>query len=129
MATESGCFIEEHPSPEAHDPGSAGAPGAEWRRSRSEGPMGVDVATEVVILRPRDHVASYAADPNHAPEWYVNIKDVRWKTPPPARVGSRVTFVAHFLGRTLEYTYEIVEFVPGRRVVMRTAEGPFPMET
>ena len=38
-------------------------------------------------------------------------------------------FVANFLGRRLSYTYEVVELVPGRRLVMRTSEGPFPMET
>ena len=52
-----------------------------------------------------------------------------WKTPPPFGVGSRLAFVAQFLGRRLAYTYEIVELVPGERLVMRTAEGPFPMET
>ena len=61
--------------------------------------------------------------------WYVNIDSVEWKTPPPLQIGSQVEFVARFLGRTLRYTYEFVELVPGERVVMRTKQGPFPMET
>lgn len=91
--------------------------------------MPVDVRTDIEIDRARDHVSAYAADPNNAPTWYVNIKTVEWKTPPPLRVGSQLAFVAHFLGRRLAYTYEIVELVPRERLVMRTAQGPFPMET
>jgi uncharacterized membrane protein len=91
--------------------------------------MAVDVLTDIVIDRPRDQVAAYAADPTHAPEWYVNIESVDWKTAPPVRVGSRMAFVARFLGRRLAYEYEVVELIPGERLVMRTAEGPFPMET
>jgi hypothetical protein len=89
----------------------------------------IDVLTEIVIDRPRRDVASFAGDPTNAPQWYVNIKSVEWKTSPPVAVGSRVAFVAQFLGRRLAYTYEIVELVADARVVMRTAEGPFPMET
>jgi uncharacterized protein YndB with AHSA1/START domain len=91
--------------------------------------MPVDILTDIVIDRPRERVAGFAADPTNAPRWYVNIRAVEWKTAPPLRVGARMAFVAHFLGRRLAYTYEVVEYVPGERLVMRTSEGPFPMET
>ena len=91
--------------------------------------MTVDVLTEIVIARPRPTVAAYAADPNHAPDWYVNIKSVEWKTSTPLAIGSRIAFVAQFLGKRMAYTYEVVEFVANERFAMKTAEGPFPMET
>lgn len=91
--------------------------------------MAVDVVTEVVIERPVVEVAAYVGDPANAPEWYANIESVQWRTEPPVAVGSRMDFVAHFLGRRLAYTYEVVELVPFERLVMRTAQGPFPMET
>ena len=91
--------------------------------------MAVDIITETIVNRPLAEVAAYAGNPDNAPEWYVNIKSVEWKTPPPVHVGSRVAFVAYFLGRSLAYTYEFIEVVPGERLVMRTSEGPFPMET
>jgi uncharacterized membrane protein len=91
--------------------------------------MSVDVVTEIEIERPLAEVAAYAGAPDNAPAWYVNIKSVEWKTPAPMRIGSRLAFVAHFLGRRLAYTYEIIAFEPAARLVMRTSEGPFPMET
>ena len=91
--------------------------------------MAVDVTTEIGIDRPREEVSAYAADPDKATEWYENIERVEWETAPPLAVGSRLSFVAHFLGRRLAYTYEVKAHEAGRRFVMATAEGPFPMET
>ncbi|GAA2468541.1 SRPBCC family protein [Streptomyces lavendulocolor] len=91
--------------------------------------MAVDVLTETVIDAPCDRVAAYVADPSNAPEWYVNIVSVEWETVSEVAVGARAAFVARFLGRRLVYTYEIVAHEPGRRLVMRADQGPFPMET
>jgi hypothetical protein len=89
----------------------------------------IDVTNAIVIDRPVDVVAAYASDPAQAPVWYVNIQTVEWETPRPLRVGSRLAFVAKFMGRRMAYTYEVVDWVPGVRFTMRTSEGPFPMET
>jgi uncharacterized membrane protein len=91
--------------------------------------VAVDVLTEIKIARPRDEVSAFAADPSNATAWYKNIKAVEWETQPPAVVGSRIRFSARFLGRALDYTYEVRELEPGRRFVMANAQGPFPMET
>jgi uncharacterized protein YndB with AHSA1/START domain len=91
--------------------------------------MSVDVRTEIEIARPRDQVAAYACEPDNAKAWYARIETVEWRSPRPLRAGAEVAFTARFLGRRLSYTYEVVDFVPGERLVMRTREGPFSMET
>ena len=91
--------------------------------------MPVDVETQIEIDRPRRRVAAYASDPDNATKRYENIRSVDWRSPRPVAVGSRIVFVARFLGRRLAYTYEVREMVADERLVLRTAEGPFPMET
>ena len=89
----------------------------------------VNVQTEILIRRPSSEVAEYAANPDNAPRWYENIHSSQRLTAGPIDVGSKVAFTARFLGRDLSYTYEFVEYAPGEKLVMRTAQGPFPMQT
>ena len=89
----------------------------------------VNVESEIMIERPREVVASYAADPDRATSWYRNIKSVRWESPKPLGLGTRIAFEARFLGRTIAYTYEIREWIEGERLVMGTSDGPLVMET
>ncbi|HYF68633.1 MAG TPA: SRPBCC family protein [Ohtaekwangia sp.] len=88
----------------------------------------VDVITSIDIAAPMDTVTDYAMNQDNAPEWYVNIKSIEWRTSKPMSTGSKFAFVAHFLGRKLSYVYEVVKLSEDE-MVMRTADGPFPMET
>src|ERR1700756_4273590 len=90
--------------------------------------MPIDVSARELIGANREEVAAYATDPLNDPEWIGGIRDARWLTDPPLRVGSRVARVARFMGRRIEYVLEVVEHDPGRLVAMRSVRAPFPME-
>ncbi len=89
----------------------------------------VDVISEIIISANAEEVAAFASNPDNATAWYKNIKSVEWITSAPMHQGTQIAFKAQFLGRQLSYVYEITEWVPGEKLVMKTADGPFPMET
>jgi hypothetical protein len=88
----------------------------------------VDVKTAILINCPIEKVSEYAANPDNAPEWNVNIQAVDWKTPRPLAFGSLLAFRARVLGRELSYVSQVIEWMPGRKLVMTMADGQLRME-
>jgi uncharacterized protein YndB with AHSA1/START domain len=89
--------------------------------------MSTDVTVETTIGRSPEDVAAYAMDPTHDASWIGALTQVEVLTDGPLGPGTRVRRVAQFLGRSIEYVNEIVEYAPPRRLVMRSVKAPFPM--
>lgn len=89
----------------------------------------VNVKTEIIIRRPLSEVSLYAAHPDNVTRWYRNIYEVKWLVEPKLEVGSQIAFKARFLGKQIAYVYEIMEWLPSKRLTMQTSSGPFPMQT
>jgi len=85
--------------------------------------MTTDVSVERRIERPREEVAAYAAAWRNDEEWIGALDEVRLVQEEPLQVAR----VASFVGKRIEYVNEVVEHDPGRRLVMRSVEAPFPM--
>ncbi len=89
----------------------------------------VNVITTIEINTSLEKLADFVFNPDNAPNWYVNIKSVEWKTQKPLQIGTQIAFKAEFLGKKMEYTYAFVDLIKNKKLVMQTAEGPFPMQT
>lgn len=83
----------------------------------------IDVTVEETIARPREEVAAFAGDWRNDREWIGALTEVRLVQERP----QQVLRVASFLGRRMEYVNEVVEHEPGRRLLMRSVQAPFPM--
>ncbi len=89
--------------------------------------MRIDITVETTIGRPREEVARFATDPANDPLWIGGIREARTITDGRLAPGSRVARVASFLGKRIEYVNEIDELLPGKRLLMHSVAGPFPM--
>jgi uncharacterized membrane protein len=89
----------------------------------------VNVSTEIIIHLPKEKVAEFASDPENAPKWLVNIESVEWLTEKPLKTGSQLIFRAKFMGRHLQYIYEVIEIIHGQKLVMQTINTAYVIET
>jgi uncharacterized membrane protein len=79
----------------------------------------------IVIQRPVEEVFARLADYPTYPEWDAGLVEVRQTPEGLARLGTQVTEVRRFLGRTIETRSEIVEYDPPTRCV-RQGTAPLP---
>jgi hypothetical protein len=86
----------------------------------------IDVTAEVRVARLPAEVAAYMTDPANDPEWIGGLREARLQSEPPVGVGSRVSRVASFLGRRVEYVNEVVA-LDTEHLDMRSVVAPFPM--
>jgi hypothetical protein len=92
--------------------------------------MVIQVLTEVEIEAPQKLVARYATDPTNSSAWYKHVLAVEGPDPAPLQHGSAFTLVARIPpGITRRFPYEVVNLVEGKRLIIRTEDGPFPMQT
>jgi uncharacterized protein YndB with AHSA1/START domain len=92
-------------------------------------PPTVDVVSEIEIRRPRDEVAAFVCDQDNAPAWNDSVDSVEWESAQALAEGSRFTHVSGVLGGRVDYDYQVLELVPGERLVVSTEDGPFALRT
>lgn len=89
----------------------------------------VDIRTEIIINLPKEQVAEFASDPGNAPRWCKHIKSVEWNDHNPLRAGAQIVFNERIMHRYLQHVYEVVEIIPGQKIIMRTRSNGMKMET
>jgi uncharacterized membrane protein len=89
----------------------------------------VDVSTEIIINLPKEKVAEFASDPANAPSWCTHIKSVEWNNETPLRAGTKLIFNERIMRRRHQQVYELVEVIPGQKMIMKTRSNGMRMET
>mgnify|MGYP002624211030 CR=1 FL=1 len=78
------------------------------------------------VTKPAQAVLDYAADFRNLPQWDPSIVDVQMLSDEPVELGSQFSVTLKFLGFDSVMKYEVVEWTPGKRAVLR---GTTPVAT
>ena len=70
--------------------------------------------TRQVIARPLAQVFAFVADHRNLPAWTVGVKNAERLTAGPPASGSRYRIEGKMIGRTIESSYQVTAFEPGR---------------
>ena len=88
----------------------------------------LEVEASVDIERPAADVFTYLADMSNNPKWQRGMKACTWTSEPPLQLGSTYDQEASFLGKKIVSSFEVVEFVAGERIRIKTTGGTMPID-
>ena len=78
----------------------------------------------VVIARPVGEVFDFLTLAENLPRWDSSILECVQVSSGAVTAGTRYRGASRIVGRRIEWTTEVTEFVPGVRVTSRSVEGP-----
>ena len=78
----------------------------------------------VVIARPAEEVFDFLALAEYLPRWDSSILECVQVSSGAVTAGTRYRGASRIVGRRIEWTTEVTEFVPGVRMTSRSVEGP-----
>lgn len=87
----------------------------------------IEVTSELPVDRPTGEVFDFIADAENNPTWQDGMKSCRWTSDGPIGVGSTYEQHAAFLGKSIDSTFEVVAFEPGRSITITTLASTFPI--
>ncbi len=87
----------------------------------------INIEVRISVSRPPDEVFAFISNFENNPKWQSGMLEAQFTSKGPLGVGSTYVQVAKFLGRRIESTFEVVEYVPNRLVKAASTSGPFPI--
>ena len=85
------------------------------------------VEVTVTIERPPEEVFAFIADFEKNSLWQAGVQKAWFTSNGPFGVGSTYTQLSRFLGRDIEFHFEVVRFEPNKLVEFKTTSGTFPV--
>jgi hypothetical protein len=83
--------------------------------------------SSVEIARPAAEVFAYISNFELNPTWQGGMRECRFTSEPPLRIGSTYDQVASFLGRRVESSFVVTALDPGASISIETTESTFPI--
>ena len=85
------------------------------------------IKQSAVIKRPIEEVFTFVADQSKLPLWQSGVLEAGVTSEGPIGVGTTYRYIAQLLGRKMETSGEIIEYVPNSKYSFKATSGPFPL--